>query len=364
MQTNSKTVTPRNKISKIAIDMHRGSYRTVRQIDESAPQPAQKFEPGKFTSWLGKELERSEQVVVCYEAGCFGYEPARRMQKMGATVYVIAPQNWDEQGKKQVNDKLDAQVMSRRLNEYLGGHRKALSIVHIPTPQEEAERSEGRMRDQLRGQIRRMQAMGRSLLMQREVFVQGCWWKGAIWKGIVEQMPAWVVAQLEVWKKLLEVAEREALQWEKKIEAAAPEDLFLGEGRLTHQMLHREMLDPTRFKNSRQVGNYFGLCPSESTTGNYRRLGSITKHGNPRLRRLMVLLAWRMWHSQRRYRGCCKWEHILGNPKAGGGARKKALVALARQLAVDWWRMATGRISAEQLGLRLKKGLKQPAAQK
>ena len=41
----------------------------------------------------------------------------------------IAPQDWDEQGKRQVNDKLDAQVMCRRLSEYLAGHRKALSVL-------------------------------------------------------------------------------------------------------------------------------------------------------------------------------------------------------------------------------------------
>ena len=70
---------------------------------------------------------------MCYEAGCFGYEPARRMQAMGVEVYVIAAQNWDEQGKGQVNDKHDAQVMCRRLSEYLGGHGKALSIVRIPS---------------------------------------------------------------------------------------------------------------------------------------------------------------------------------------------------------------------------------------
>ena len=38
---------------------------------------------------------------------------------MGVKVYVIAPQNWDEQGKGQVNDKHDAQVICRRLSEYL-----------------------------------------------------------------------------------------------------------------------------------------------------------------------------------------------------------------------------------------------------
>ena len=39
---------------------------------------------------------------------------------LGVEVYVIAPQNWDEQGKRQVNDKHDAQVMCRRLERILG----------------------------------------------------------------------------------------------------------------------------------------------------------------------------------------------------------------------------------------------------
>jgi hypothetical protein len=39
------------------------------------------------------------------------------MQTMGAEVYVIGPQDWDEQGKRQVNDKLDAQVMCRGLSQ-------------------------------------------------------------------------------------------------------------------------------------------------------------------------------------------------------------------------------------------------------
>ena len=37
--------------------------------------------------------------------------------------------------------------------------------------------------------------------------------------------------------------------------------------------------------------------------------------------------------------------------QATGAARKKAIVAVARQLAIDQWRLATGRATAEQLGL-------------
>jgi len=80
---------------------------------------------------------------------------------------VIAPQDGDEQGKRQVNDKHDALVICRRLSEYLAGHHKALSIVRIASPEEEARRAQGRLREQLCRQIRGMQAMGRSLLLQR-----------------------------------------------------------------------------------------------------------------------------------------------------------------------------------------------------
>ena len=139
MNKQTDIVEKKASLIKIAIDMHLRDYRVVRQIDHSTPQPAQKFAPQAFYHWLEKQRHLAEGVVVCYEAGCFGYEPARRMQAMGAEVYVIAPQDWDEQGKRQVNDKFDAQVMCRRLSEYLGGHRKALRVVRIPSPEEEPD---------------------------------------------------------------------------------------------------------------------------------------------------------------------------------------------------------------------------------
>ena len=195
-----------------------------------------------------------------------------------------------------------------------------------------------------------MQAMGGSLLLQREMAVTGRWWKGTTWVRIIQQMPSWMVAQLESWKKLIELTEKEALQIESQLKAAAPRELIFGEGELTHELLARELIDAQRFKNGRQVGNYFGLCPSESTTGQSRRMGSITKHGNPRLRRLMVELAWRVSRFQPQYRAVRQWGALIQNPKAAA-ARKKAIVALARRLSVDLWRIATGRVKAEELGL-------------
>jgi transposase len=246
--------------------------------------------------------------------------------------------------------------MCRRLSEYLDGHRKALSVVHIPSRQEEERRAVGRFREQLCREMRRMQAMGRSLLLQREMAVRGRWWRGASWQAITQAMPSWVVEQLQSWKELIEKIEKRIIQEEEKLASqVAAEPVLFGEGGLTHALLQRELINLERFKNARQVGNYFGLCPSENSTGDSRRLGPITKHGNPRLRRLMVELAWRIVRFQPKYVALQRWRSVLLEDKAGSAAaRKKAIVAVARRLALDLWRIGIGRKRAEELGLRLK----------
>ena len=65
----------------------------------------------------------------------------------------------------------------------------------------------------------------------------------------------------------------------------------------------------------------------------------------------MVELAWRVSRFQPSDRGVLHGGALLHNRKASADARQKAIVALARRLAVDLWRMATGRVQAAELGL-------------
>jgi transposase len=143
---------------------------------------------------------------------------------------VIAPQDGDEQGKRQVNDKHAALVICRRLSEYLAGHHKALSIVRIPSPEEEARRAQGRLREQLCRQIRGMAAMGRSLLLQRAMAVRGRWWRGRTWEQILAAMPKWVIAQLEIWKGFLELAEKQVRRLEMQLKKGSPAPTVLWRG--------------------------------------------------------------------------------------------------------------------------------------
>lgn len=123
-------------------------------------------------------------------------------------------------------------------------------------------------------------------------------------------------------------------------------------GALTSVLIDREIGNWNRFKNRRQVGSYTGLCPGEHSSGNTRMQSCVTKHGNPRLRAALVELAWRLVRFQPNYKPVVKWKRILSKGAlATGAARKKAIVAVARQLAVDLWRVRTGRVQGETLGL-------------
>ena len=53
-------------------------------------------------------------------------------------------------------------------------------------------------------------------------------------------------------------------------------------------VISREICDWQRFKNRRQVSSYTGLCPGEYSSGTKRVTGSVTKHGNGRLRAALV----------------------------------------------------------------------------
>jgi hypothetical protein len=63
--------------------MHLRNYRVTRQIESSSPQSAQRFVPEAFG---GGQCGQDERVMVCYEAGCFGYEPVRRIQAIGRSL--------------------------------------------------------------------------------------------------------------------------------------------------------------------------------------------------------------------------------------------------------------------------------------
>ena len=341
------------KTLKLGIDVHLDRYVVVRILDGGTPQPPQRFGPAEFMLWAAKQLTLAEQVFTCYEAGPFGYSLHRKLEKMGITNHVVRPRDWDEYGKKVKTDKRDAQQLALHLDRYVNGNREAFCVVRVPSPEQEQERSLSRQRESFQRERQRLAAQGRSHALYYGEHLQGEWWQGAVWKASAAQLPPIVVNLLEPLRRLIAALEVELKTRTQEVEAAAPEQLPVGLGKPTSEILEREVADWNRFKNRRQVGSYTGLCPREDSSSDRRFQGSINKHGNRRLRPVLVECLWRLSVFQPEYRLVKKWRPELLNPKTSRPRRKKIIVAMARAFAVDWWRVRTGRCQAQDLGLRL-----------
>lgn len=339
------------KSIKLGIDVHADSYRVVRQVDHATPQPAQKFSPEGFLAWAKKQLELAEEVHSCYEAGPFGYGLHRRLKQMGIHNVVVRPQNWDEYHKGVKTDKTDALALVQRLSRYVDGNRKELAVIGVPTVEQELARSQSRQREQLMSHRLRLEAQGRSLLLYNGIRLKGRWWHPLPWLKLQTQLCPPLLELLAVIHRLLLTVQAELEQATERLEKAAKPQPH-GVGALTSQVLEREILDWGRFKNRRQVASLTGMCPGVHSSGGRSRSGPITKHGNRRLRTALIELAWRSVRFQPEYSPIKRWRSILMNPQVTSAQKKKAIVAVGRRLAIDLWRINTGRSTAAKLGLK------------
>ena len=339
------------KSIKLGIDVHADSYRVVRQIDHATPQPAQKFTPNEFLRWAKKQLTLAEQVHSCYEAGPFGYGLHRQLEAMGIHNVVVRPQDWDELHKGVKTDKTDALALVQRLSRYVDGNVKELAAIRVPTPAQDLARSQSRLREQLMSHRLRFEAQGRSLLLYNGIRFKGRWWEERAWEILQPRLSAALLELLTVIRDLLLAVQKQLEAATTQLQAAATPQVR-GVGALTSQVLEREMLDWGRFKNRRQVASLTGMCPGVRSSGNRSCSGPITKHGNRRIRTALIELAWRSLRFQPDYPPFKKWRPLLLNPKTTAAAKKKAIVAVGRRLAIDLWRLNTGKTTAEKLCLK------------
>jgi len=101
-----------------------------------------------------------------------------------------------------------------------------------------------------------------------------------------------------------------------------------GIGKLTAIRLALEWGDVSRFGRKEEFASFLGLVPSDYSSGEEERRGHITKQGNRRVRSWLVECSW----VAIRYDPVLleKFRRVLRNC----GSKKKAIVAVARKLAL------------------------------
>jgi len=104
------------------------------------------------------------------------------------------------------------------------------------------------------------------------------------------------------------------------------------------------------FSNRREVAAYGGLTPSPFKSGGIDREQGISKSGNPRLRKMMIQLAW-LWIRYQPGSAISRWFAGFVGTRCGR-IRRIAIVAVARKLLIALWRFATQGIVPEGAALK------------
>lgn len=332
----------------VGLDVHAVQAVAVMQVGGMVPKPPRKMGTDQVVGWIGglaKEYPGAE-IHSCYEAGPCGFWLHRELVAKGVRNVVVAPVALNGMRK---TDQRDA----RRLCELLGRHarkdRHAFSVVAVPNPKQEMERALVRHRQGQLKDLARCTQRGRSLTLLQGERIGRRWWGPRNWPAVQAAVAPALVPILEnyraqavqLWEQI-RALDKQIAELAKEQKASVPR----GIGALTWMTLLLEVVDWSRFKNRRQVASYTGLCPGEHSSGGRRMELSIDKHGNRRVRRALVEAAWRLNLWQPAYPPLAKLRAAEGRR-----SRKRAIVAVARRLAIDLWRLATGQTTADKLGL-------------
>jgi len=216
----------------------------------------------------------------------------RELIKCGAVNYVVVPQPLENQrSKHQKTDRLDARALLVNLESYLRGNRNAMSIVAVPSPLQEQQRSVVRYREQLMRNRRRAEARGRALALTQGILAPVDWWRPAPWERFKVELPEWMKQQMEHWREEAVSFNADERKVRRELEQMVSEPLPIGAGALSWITLKLEIRGWDRFQNRRQIASYTGLCPEIHNSNGRGREGSINRCGNSVVRYTLIELA-------------------------------------------------------------------------
>jgi transposase len=266
-------------------------------------------------------------VRATYEAGPTGYGLARGLDRVGVDCLVAAPGKIPRGATEKVKtDRRDAEHLVRLL---LAGK---LHPVRVPGEEEEALRDLVRAREDIRTDLMRARHRVSKILLRHEVRFDGRAWTESHrgWLATVELHHEAAQAALTDYRGAVEALLHRRDWLEREIARLVPDSPWAeavrrlrclrGVDTLSAVGLCGEIGDFDRFAKASQLMSFLGLVPSESSTGNQRRLGSITRSGSRHARRLLVEAAW----------------HYRRQPRIGKELERRQVGQPAEAVAISW----------------------------
>jgi transposase len=355
--SESRTVT-------VGLDVHARSIRVAAvRADELLEERTLPYDEGA----VERLLRRWPSVRCCYEAGPTGFGLYRHLVGQGIDCAVVAPGLVPQRpGDRIKTDSRDARKLARLL---AGG---LLQPIFVPSPELEAARDLVRVREDARlDRMRDRHRLSKFCLRHGRLLPTSSW-TVVRRKWLSEQRFEFVAEQLsfDAYVHALDLVDARIEQLERSIRETAEHGpwrelvarlrCLRGIETLSALALVAEIGDFERFSSAEQFMAFVGLVPSEHSSGEKRRQGSISKVGNAHVRRLLVESAWharrrptvgyelarrqrgqdaavieRAWRCQQRL--YARWQRMTGR----GKPQQKIVVACARELAGFVWAIAT-----------------------
>jgi transposase len=252
---------------------------------------------------LVKKLGPVEHLKACYEAGPTGYVLYWQLAELGVACEVIAPTLVPmKPGDRVKTDRRDSERLAR------GYRSDDLTAVWVPDEGSEALRDLVRAREAAKqDQLRARHRLGKFLLRtgRRPAVGMKAWTAPHMaWVRQVQfSQPAQQVTLLDYLHEVDHMGERvrrleEAITEAVKLASPAVREVvkglqaLRGIAEISAVTIVAELGSIGRFEGARQLMGYSGAVPTEDSSGQRTRRGSITKTGNAHLRRIVVEAAW------------------------------------------------------------------------
>ena len=253
-------------------------------------------------AWL-KTLPAPVRVV--YEAGPTGYRACASCAEAGISCVVAAPSKIRPAADRVKTDRRDAERLARLLR--LG----EITPVRVPGLGEEAARDLVRAREDARGDLMRARHRLSKLLLRHGAVYDATAWTRAHDGGFAgngsktgrsrscSTSATAGCSTRRPGETTLDKAITELAGAPPYVDVVERLVCLRGVSTLTAFALTVELGDWRRFRPE-SLGPFLGLTPSESSSGERRRQGAITKTGNSHARRLLIEAAWHHRSASRR----------------------------------------------------------------
>lgn len=325
--------TERSAMRKVALDLG-GKKTTYCEVAEGAVvQRATVSEVTSLRSLLGPEQPAATVAIeACREA----WHVHDLLSSWGNEVLLVDTTRSRQLGIGQhgrKTDRIDAEVLARAVE------RGGIPLAHVLSPhRRELRRQIGvrralvQMRTNLVTTIRGLSREDGHKLPSSATENFAAVARRAVDSTLLSLLEPLLV-MLEALEPQLAVAEQELGKICNQEPVIAQLTTAPGVGALIAASFVSVIDDAKRFKDAHQVESYIGLVPSENTTGGRRRVGAISKKGNPYLRALLVQGAWVVLTKVSKDDPLRQWAEAVSKRRGN----RIAVIAVARRLVGILW---------------------------